>query len=165
VQKFQAGKTESVETEEREGRFVDLAPTEKINPKELKQFHEVRSGFCKDNVLFIYNISFIAETVSEFQHEKRLEEVGQGMIASNNPFEVLGNEKLNLAQPLDHKEVVGGGLKTSGEKTMGSDVTNKYLETTGMTGMEEGKPVTEKIREGFGETASRISKNCFVLGV
>jgi len=103
-----AGKTESVETEEKEGRFVDLAPTEKINPAELKQFHEVKTGF--------------SETVSEFQHEKRIEEVGQETIKSNNPFEVLGDENLNVE-----------------------------------SSTQEGRPMTEKLREGLSETTSRIS--------
>jgi len=102
------------------------------------EFHEIKTGF--------------SETVAEYQHEKRLGEIGQGEISSNNPFEVLGNENINIAQPLGSSEIIGGELQNrSGERAIG-DLTNQFVEAN-----KEEKPISERFKEGISEASSKIS--------
>jgi len=67
----------------------------KKEEKDAKAFHKVEGGFD--------------ETVTEYKHEKHVEEFGtETVLATSNPFEALADPSIKLAQPLDNQDVVGG---------------------------------------------------------
>jgi len=122
--------------EENIPKNVELAPIQEVHPVEFKDFKTVKTGF--------------SETVKELKEEQRIEDVGQKSLASNNPFEVLASKNLNIAQPLESAEVVGGDLPVSeGPKTVTEDIANKFVRES---------ETREEIREKIGPALSAEDK-------
>lgn len=126
-------------TEQRENLSLE-APTHQINPAELKDFHEVKTG--------------INETVSEYKHDHRVEELGgKEELVSSNPFDALS--KVEEAEPTEEETPT---------RSFGGDITNKVLQPTNsaiskkpIQDETESKGLIQSMKEGVANISTSIA--------
>jgi len=117
----------------------------KSEESESKKFHKVgeNEGFT--------------ETVGEYKHEKRVQELGTEEISSSNPFEPLADPSLELAQPLEKGQIVGGQnvLKMT-ENIVPGSIEGQALESEEKAAQKE-KSIFQKLGDKFSSTQEKIT--------